>query len=64
LFVIHLEAGWRSAVIYSILISCRRRGLNPQEYLSDVLARLPSTKTTQIQELLPAQWKPRSTNIS
>jgi transposase len=64
LFIGHPQAGWRSAVIYSILISCRRRGLNPQEYLSDVLARLPSAKITQIQELLPAHWKPPSASNS
>ena len=64
LFIGHPEAGWRSAVIYSILISCRRRGLNPQEFLSDVLARLPSAKITQIRELLPAHWKPRAGNRS
>ena len=60
LFIGHPKAGWRSAVIYSILISCRRRGLNPQEYLTDVLARLPTTKITQIRELLPGNWSPRS----
>jgi len=59
-FIGHPQAGWRSAVIYSLLISCRRRGLNPQEYLTDVLARLPSAKITQSQELLPAHWKPPS----
>ena len=64
LFIGHPEAGWRSAVIYSILISCRRRGLNSQEYLTDVLARLPSAKITQIRELLPAHWKPRAGNSS
>ncbi len=63
LFIDHPEAGWRSAVIYSILISCRR-GLNPPEYLTDVLARLPSTKITEIQELFPAHWKPPSGNFS
>lgn len=64
LFIGHPEAGWRSAVIYSILISCRRRGLNPQNYLADVLARLPSAKITQTRELLPAHWKPRAANSS
>ncbi len=64
LFIGHPEAGWRSAVIYSILISCRRRGLNPQDYLADVLARLPSAKITQIHELLPAHWEPRAGNSS
>src|SRR5437588_5910399 len=28
-----------------------RRGLNPHEYLTDVLARLPSIKITEIREL-------------
>jgi hypothetical protein len=57
LFIGHPGAGWRSAVIYSILGSCRRRGLNPHEYLTDVLARLPSLKITEIRSLLPAHWK-------
>lgn len=64
LFIGHPQAGWRSAVIYSILLSCRRRGINPQVYLTDILGRLPSTKITQIQELLPAHWKPPSANTS
>jgi transposase len=64
LFIGHPDAGWRSAVIYSILGSCRRRGLNPQEYLTDVLARLPSTKVTEIHELLPGRWQPPSANTS
>ncbi len=34
LFVGHPEAGQRSAVIYSVLGSCRRHGVNPAEYLS------------------------------
>jgi len=47
LFIGHPQAGWRSAVIISLLLSCRRRGINPQSYLSDVLNRLPSTKITR-----------------
>jgi len=64
LFIGHPQAGWRSAVIYSLLLSCRRRGINPQDYLTNVLGRLPSTKITQIQELLPAHWKPPSASTS
>jgi transposase len=64
LFIGHPDAGWRSAVIYSILGSCRRRGLNPHEYLTDVLGRLPSTKIHQIHELLPGRWKPSAANTS
>ena len=57
LFIGHPQAGWRSAVIYSIIQSCRRRGINPQEYLTDVLARMPGMKNTEIDGLLPENWK-------
>ena len=58
LFIGHPDAGWRSAVIYSLIVSCRRRGINPQAYLTDVLGRLPAMNITQIAQLLPANWKP------
>lgn len=59
LFLGHPEAGWRSAVIYSILISCRRRGINPADYLADIFNRLPTMKANEIPELIPANWKPK-----
>ena len=62
LFIGHHDAGWRSAVIYSILVSLRRRRINPLEYLTDVLARLPAAKTSDIPSLLPATWKPQPNN--
>jgi transposase len=62
LFIGHPDAAWRSAVIYSILISCRRRGINPQDYLTDVLGRLPGMNINQIETILPAKWKPQSSN--
>lgn len=58
LFIGHPQAGWRSAVIYSIIVSCRRRGINPQEYLTEVLRRLPEQKINRIEELLPGNWNP------
>jgi transposase len=58
LFIGHPEAGWRSAVIYSIVVSCKRRGIEPWEYLSDVLKRLPAMQQSQLPSLLPANWKP------
>jgi hypothetical protein len=51
----HPEAGWRSAVIYSLMGSCRRLGLNPQEYLTDVLGRLPGLTTHQLEPFLPGK---------
>lgn len=56
LFIGHPEAGDRSAIIYTILENCRRCGINPQEYLQDVLERMPSMKIQDIEQLLPARW--------
>ena len=56
LFIGHPEAGWRSAVIYSILGSCRRHGINPAQYLSDVLKRLPDMKQSEIPTITPGAW--------
>jgi transposase len=60
LFLGHPEAAWRSAVIYSLVVSCRRRGLEPYAYLRDVLTRLPAMKQQDLPELIPARWKPAS----
>jgi hypothetical protein len=57
LFIGHPEAGWRSAVIYSVIVSCRRRGLDPWEYVRDVLQRLPALKQSELASLLPARWQ-------
>jgi transposase len=57
LFIGHPDAGWRSAVIYTIIQSCRRYGINPQEYLTDVLARLPSITSNQVKDILPDRWR-------
>lgn len=50
------DAGQRSAIIYTLLESCRRRGINQREYLLDVLTRLPTMKITEVAELTPAKW--------
>lgn len=57
LFIGHPEAGWRSAVIYSLIVSCRRRGIDPWTYLRDVLKRLPGMSNRQVGELAPGRWR-------
>jgi hypothetical protein len=52
----HPEAGERSAVIYTLLGSCRRHGLNPFDYLNDLFTRLPAAKITEIGQFTPAAW--------
>jgi len=64
LFIGHPDAGWRSAVIYTIIQSCRRYGINPQEYLTDVLSRLPDLTNHQVHPLLPSRWKPISPRLA
>jgi transposase/regulator of replication initiation timing len=56
LFIGHPQAGQRSAIIYTLLGSCRRHGINPFDYLKDLFTRLPAAKITQIKEFTPAAW--------
>lgn len=56
LFIGHPEAGARSAILYTLLGSCRRLGINPFDYLKDLFTRLPAAKITEIKEFTPAMW--------
>jgi transposase len=56
LFIGAAHAGERGAIIYTIIESCRRRGIDPYAYLRDVLTRLPSMTTSQIKDVTPAAW--------
>lgn len=62
LFIGHPEAGQRSAIIYSIVISCQRHNIDPFRYLRDVLSRLPNmTNQDDIASLCPSKWSPMVT---
>src|SRR5665213_55394 len=52
------EGGKRLALFYSLLESCRKQNINPWKYLTDILNRMPSTKTSQLRNLLPDKWQP------
>ena len=56
LFVGEAQAGERSAIIYTVIESCRRRGLDPYAYLREVLTRLPHMTNRQIPEVTPEAW--------
>jgi hypothetical protein len=59
MFIGHPDAGERSAVIYSIIVSCRRFGKDPFLYLRDVFAKLPTmTNKDDLTPLLPRNWQP------
>jgi transposase len=56
LFMGDADAGERGAIIYTVIESCRRRGLDPYAYLKDVLSRLPRMTNHQIPTVTPAAW--------
>jgi len=56
LFIGEAEAGERSAVLYTLVECCRRRGIDPESYFKDILTRLPNMTNRQISELTPENW--------
>jgi hypothetical protein len=60
LFVGNERAGRAAAVLMSLIGSCRRCGVEPWAYLTDVLRRLPTTPAEDLPNLLPDCWQPLS----
>ena len=58
LFVHSEAAGHELAVLFSLVASCKKNGVNPQHYFTDVLARIAHTPADQLRELLPHRWRP------
>jgi hypothetical protein len=56
LFVGEADAGERGAIIYTVIEACRRRGINPFDYLRDVFTRLPSMTNWQVKDITPEAW--------
>lgn len=52
------EAAERTAIIYSLLGTCKLAGVNPTIWLTDVLNRLPGHSVLRLSELLPENWRP------
>ena len=56
LFIGEAAAGQRSAIIYTVIENCRRRGIDPFAYLQDIFTRLPSATNWQVKDLTPEAW--------
>ncbi len=56
LFIGEAEAGKRSAILYTIVECCRRRGLDPYAYLHHILTKLPHATNWQIADFTPEAW--------
>lgn len=61
LFCGNHEAAERASIIYSLMGTCKLNDINPQEWLTDILERLPDHSCLRLGELLPGKWsKPSS----
>jgi transposase len=50
------EAAQRSAMLYSLMGTCKLHDINPFSWLKNVLERIPVHPINRIQELLPYNW--------
>jgi transposase len=55
------EAAKRTALLYSLLVTCKLNDVNPYDWLKDVLIRIAAHPISKIAELLPHNWKPLNT---
>jgi len=44
-------------IIQSLLVTCKLHGVNPYEYLVDVLQRIGAHPASRVEELTPRVWK-------
>jgi hypothetical protein len=57
LFVGNQRGGQTAAILSSFTSTCRRHGIDPQVYFTQLLTNLPSTPISQIGQWLPDRWK-------
>lgn len=51
------RGGGSIAILYSLIQTCELNGVNPEEYLADVMIRIQHHPASRVQELLPHHWK-------
>jgi transposase len=54
------RGGQRAAVMYSLIVTAKMNGVDPQAWLTDVLARIATHPAHRLDELLPWNWTPRT----
>lgn len=57
LFAGNDQAGASHARLYTLIASAERHGIDPQKYLTSVLARIGQTKLSELGQFLPEVWK-------
>lgn len=56
LFVGNEDGGESAAIIFSLVQTCKAFGVNPREYLEDVMRRVMSHNSQELDKLLPDEW--------
>jgi transposase len=51
------QGGKTDAIVSSIISTCRRHGVEPWSYLTDVVQKLVENPSRNLEELLPYNWK-------
>lgn len=51
------NGGHTAAVLYSLIATAKRHGLDPFAYLRDVISRISDHPSNRLEELLPDHWK-------
>jgi transposase len=64
LFLGSPRGGQVAATVFSLIQTCKELEINPEAYLKDVLTRLPTTKQTDIDTLLPHNYSPGTASTS
>jgi transposase len=59
LFIGAKDAGKKSAILYSLIISCRNHGVDPRAYIKYLIDTLPRLTNQQIKNVTPAAYAGR-----
>jgi transposase len=51
------RGGQRAAAMYSLIVTCKMNGVDPQAWLTDVLSRIATHPANRLDELLPWNWQ-------
>ena len=54
LFIGRRKAVEQSMLIYTLLISAKAQGVDPQTYLKDLIEKLPEASSSELDKLTPA----------
>lgn len=54
------RGGERAAMMYSLIVTAKMNHVDPQAWLADVLSRIAAHPMHRLDELLPWNWRPRS----